>query len=255
MYPQQQPHEDAYGGGNAYGQYAPTVADASVDARAKFITRTYAHLIGAIMAFVGLITLYFVTGLSDMMASVLFMGGSMGWLVVLGAFIVVSMIAQKWAHSGGSQKMQYAGLALYVVLESVIFVPLITIVMMVAAEQGGSGLEILGEAGILTVVMFGALSAVVFVTRKNFSFLRGALIFGGIAAMLFIVASACMDFDLGLMFSWAMVAFAAISILYNTANVLHEYDTNQHVAAALNLFASFALLLWYVIRIVLASRD
>ncbi len=150
--------------------------------------------------------------------------------------------------------MQYAGLGLYVVAEAVLFVPLIAMAMMVSAESGGGSFDVLGEAAIMTVALFGGLTAIVFLTRKDFSFLRGALMFGGLAAMGLIVVSAIAGFSLGLFFMWAMVAFAAISILYNTSNVLHHYNVTQHVAAALSLFASFALLLYYVIQIVMSRR-
>ena len=52
----------------------------------------------------------------------------------------------------------------------------------------------------------------------------------------------------------ACLVLAAGSILYNTSNVLHHYRTDQHVAAALNLFASFALLLYYVLMILSSRR-
>jgi FtsH-binding integral membrane protein len=51
-----------------------------------------------------------------------------------------------------------------------------------------------------------------------------------------------------------MVLFASVAILYDTSQVLHHYRTNQHVAASLSLFASVALLFWYVLRIVMSLR-
>ena len=36
---------------------------------------------------------------------------------------------------------------------------------------------------------------------------------------------------------------------------MHRYSTTQHVAAALALFASVALLFWYILQIAMASRD
>lgn len=54
-----------------------------------------------------------------------------------------------------------------------------------------------------------------------------------------------------------MVLFAAGSILYTTSNILHHYRADQHVAAALSLFAGVALLFWYVLQVVmsLAGRE
>ena len=55
--------------------------------------------------------------------------------------------------------------------------------------------------------------------------------------------------SLGLWFSVAMVVLACGIILYNTSNVLHRYNTEQYVAASLTLFASIALLFWYILQI------
>ena len=45
------------------------------------------------------------------------------------------------------------------------------------------------------------------------------------------------------------IVFAGGCILYTTSNIIHKYNTNQHVAAALSLFASIALMFWYLLRI------
>ena len=98
----------------------------------------------------------------------------------------------------------------------------------------------------------------VFVTRADFSWLGRYLFLATLAALGLIVCSVLFGgFNLGLLFSVAMVAIAAGYILYDTSNVLHHYRTDQHVAAALALFASVAILFWYVLQIVmrLQGRD
>ena len=52
----------------------------------------------------------------------------------------------------------------------------------------------------------------------------------------------------------AMVGLAGASILYNTSNVLYRYPEDRYVAASLQLFASVALLFWYVLRIFISRR-
>ena len=52
-----------------------------------------------------------------------------------------------------------------------------------------------------------------------------------------------------LLFCGALVILACGFILYDTSNVLHHYRTDQHVGAALELFASLALLFYYILRI------
>jgi FtsH-binding integral membrane protein len=105
-----------------------------------------------------------------------------------------------------------------------------------------------------TLVLFGGLTLAVFVTRKDFSFMRTLLVFGSFAAFGFILIAALFHFQIGAVFLYAMVALACGYILYDTSNVLHHYRIGQHVAASLALFASVALLFWYVIQIFLSSR-
>jgi FtsH-binding integral membrane protein len=230
---------------------APVVAQASAEERAAFITKTYLHLLGAIVAFTFLEVFWFATPVAAMMVQ--FMGGGgLNMLIVLGGFIGVGFLANKWAMSATSLPKQYAGLALYTVAESLFFLPMIAMAW-IAGTQGEPGL--LGKAVMITLTMFGSLTGIVFVTRKDFSFMRGVLIFGGFAAMGLVVASLAFGFTLGMFFSYAMIAFACGYILYDTSNVMLHYRTSQHVAAALALFASVMLLFWYVLRILLSRRD
>lgn len=236
--------------------YAPPdvfAAQAAVDARADFLTKTYLHLAGAIALFIGLeailLNLPGIEGLVGMM-----IGHQFSWLVVLGLFMAVGFVAEKWANSATSLGMQYAGLGLYVVAEAIIFVPLLFIAQQWELRAGGSGMQTIGAAAITTLALFGALTAVVFITRKDFSFLRSFLMFGGFAALGFIVVATIFQFALGPIFVYAMIALACGYILYYTSNVLHHYRIGQHVAAALALFAAVALLFWYILQLFM-SRD
>ena len=78
--------------------------------------------------------------------------------------------------------------------------------------------------------------------------------FGGFAALGLIACGIIFNFELGAMFTYAMIAFACAYILYDTSNVMLHYRTSQYVAASLALFASVALLFWYVLRLFM-SRD
>jgi len=231
--------------------YAPSdvfAAQAAADARADFLTKTYLHLAGAIALFIGLeavlLNLPGIDGLVQMM-----MGNRISWLVVLGLFMVVSFVAEKWANSATSLGMQYAGLGLYVVAEAIIFVPILYLAVLMDPTFG-----LIQGAAITTLALFGGLTAVVFLTRKDFSFLRSFLMFGGFAAMGLIVVAILFNFNLGPIFIYAMIALSCGYILYYTSNVLHHYRIGQHVAAALALFAAVALLFWYILQLFM-SRD
>jgi FtsH-binding integral membrane protein len=223
----------------------PVVARAAESARAAFIRRTYAHLAGAILAFVALEALLLqLPGIENLVRSLT--GHS--WLLVMVAFMAVSWLANWWAHSETSRGVQYLGLALYTVAEAIIFLPLLYIAKHVYPDA-------IGTAAIMTLGMFAGLSAVVFITRKDFSFLGPVLMVCGFLALALIVAAVLFHFSLGLLFCFAMVALMSGYILFYTSNVIHHYRTDQHVAAALALFSSIATLFWYILQIVMSSRE
>lgn len=233
---------------NPYRAPSYSFADqAAATDRADFIAKTYGHLAGAILAFIAIeAVLLNLPGVESLVG--LMVGTRYGWLVVLGLFMAVSWIADSWARSAVSLSTQYMGLGLYVLAEAVIFVPILFIARMINPT-------LIPLAGLATLVLFGALTAVVYVTRADFSFLRVVLVFGGFAALAVIVCAILFGFTLGPIFTVAMIALACGYILYDTSNVLHHYRIGQHVAASLALFASVALLFWYILRLLMASRD
>lgn len=224
--------------------YQP-VAAIGVDARATFINRTYNHLMGAIVLFTLIEVGLFQSGLAQSIAEVL-LGGS--WLLVLGAFMLVSWFASRISLTSESKGAQYAALGGFVVAESIIFVPMLWL-----AEQYAPGA--IQSAAVVTMVGFAGLTAVAFATRKDFSFLRGMLMWGGVVAMLAIVGGIFFGFELGTWFSVAMIGFAGAAILYDTSNVLHHFPEDRYVGAALQLFASVAMMFWYVLRMFMSSDD
>ncbi|MEX2112700.1 MAG: Bax inhibitor-1 family protein [Pirellulales bacterium] len=235
---------------NPYASWGMTAADAPASERAGFIRQTYLHLGGAVLAFVALeAALLQIPGIGDLVMQI--SASRWGWFVVLGAFIAVSYVANNWALNSASLGKQYLGLGLYVVAEAVIFVPLLWI----AQHFGGE--NVIPTAGLLTVLVFSGLTAIVFLTGADFSFLRTGLMVAGLIALVMIFASAIFGFNLGIIFIGAMLALASGYILYDTSNVLHHYRIGQHVAASLALFASVALLFWYMVQLVmsLTGRD
>jgi len=220
---------------------------AAADDRASFITKTYLHLVAAIAVFVGLeAVLLNAPGVEEFVRFSL--GTRWGWFLVLGMFMLVSVVANNWARSAVSPTMQYVGLWLYVAAESVIFVPLLYIAKL-------EDPNIIGSAAQVTLGLFAAMTAAVFITRKDFSFLRTFLVFGSFAALGFIVLAIFTHITIGPIFLYAMIALACGYILYDTSNVLHHYRIGQHVAASLALFASVALLFWYVLQLFMSRRN
>ncbi len=237
-------------------------ATVGVSQRVRFIRLTYLHLFGAILAFTGLLFLLMKNEALFRAVSLPFVkfafAGRWQWGVVLGAFVVVSWIADYWASHARSRAMQYAGLGLYVLAEALIFVPLLVLVAVkthAIIARGGGDPNILRDSALVTLGIFTALTASVFLTRKDFSFLRSGLVMASGAATMLIILSLAFGFNLGLVFSVAMVFLAAGYILYQTSQILAHYHPEQYVGASLALFSSVALMFWYVIRIFMRMRD
>jgi len=225
-----------------------SVARSDAEVRAEFLKKTYFHLAGSIWAFMLIEWVLLQLPVEGLVAGMI--GSPMSWLLVLGGFMGVSYIASRWALDAVDIKKQYMGLGLYVVAEAVIFLPLLYVAKTYYPD-------VIPAAGLLTLIIFTGLSGVVFMTRKDFSFMGGVLRIATFVALGVIVGALLFGFSLGLLFTCLMIALASGYVLYETSNVLHHYRPGQHVAASLALFASVALLFWYILQLLmrLQSRD
>lgn len=226
---------------------AQLLAHSTTEEKMSFYRKTYAHLAGAFLVFILLEAIFLNTPAIVKVGLKMTQGWT--WLLVLGGFMLVTSRAEKLAANAGNVRMQYLGFLLYIVAEAFLFVPLLYI-----AQQFTGSNDIFTQAFIVTLGLFGGLSAVVLITKKDFSFMRNIIAIGSVVAIGLIIAGIAFGFNLGLWFSVAMVVLAGGSILYQTSNMVHKYDKSQHVVASLGLFASFMLMLWYIIQIFM-SRD
>ncbi|MBR7783868.1 Bax inhibitor-1/YccA family protein [Undibacterium luofuense] len=212
--------------------------------RERFIAKVFNHLGGALLAFTALEVFFFTSGIANVILGAL---KFVPWMAILGAFMIVGWIATRAAHTAESLSSQYLALGAYILAEAVIFVPLLTLASKVAPGA-------IANAGLITVLATLGLVGVAYVSRKDFSFLGTILKWAGLVAIVLIICSAIFGFTLGIIFSVAMVGFAGAAILYDASEVIHHYPEDRYVGAALQLFASVALMFWYVLRIFI-SRD
>jgi len=223
--------------------YLAPVAELSAEDRSNFIWKCYAHVVGAILAFAAIEVYLFTSGISAAIAQPMLQN----WWLVFGAFILGGWGATHMAHRVQSVQAQYAAFAVFVVLEALIFAPLLYIAYMMEPGiiDSAAGVTVLGCVGLIATAM---------ITRKDFSFLRGLLTWVFILAMVAIVGSFIFGFQLGTWFSVAMIGFAGAAVLYDTSNIMHHYPQDKHVAASMQLFASIAMMFWYVLQLFM-SRD
>jgi FtsH-binding integral membrane protein len=214
--------------------------------RGEFVIRVYQHLLAAVVAFVAFEALLINLGLAESIYNLVFDSGG-AWLLILGAFMIVNWLATSAAHDILNPSRQYLGLFGLAAAEAVIFAPFLHLIFEV---EGGNGAATVGSAAVITAMGFAGLSAVAFTTRRDLSFLRPILMWGGICALVLIFAAVLFGLDLGVWFSLGMIALAGGSILYQTQTILRRYPSEAYVGAAVQLFASVMLLFWYVLRLV-----
>jgi FtsH-binding integral membrane protein len=223
--------------------YTP-VATLDEATRSEFLSRVYQHLLAAVVAFVAFETLLINLGIARELYE-LVSGGGGRWLIVLGGFMVVNWLATNAAHDILNPSRQYAGLFGMAAGEALIFAPFLHYVF----EVEGGGTTTVLAAAVITAIGFAGLSVVALVTRADLSFLRPILLWTGVCALVLIVGALLFGFELGVWFSVAMIALAGGSILYQTQTIMRRYPAEAYVGAAVQLFATVMLLLWYVLRL------
>lgn len=223
------------------------VAHSSDVEKAGFYKKTYLHVALSILAFIGVETILLKTVPAELIA--MMFAQRYIWLLIIGVFWLASVLASKWSLSQ-SKSTQYLGLGFYILLEAVIFMPL----LFIATNMTG-GTNVIFQAATLTIAMFAGISAVAFTSKRDFSFLRNIIVIGGFISIGLIVGGMIFGFNLGLWFSVGMVILASATILYQTSKLKDSYGTNQYVGAALQLFASIMLLFWYILSILMNRRS
>ena len=196
----------------------------------QFIKTTYTILLQSVCIFIGLEWFLFQTGLAATITAFV-MGGS--WFLILGAFMLV----------------QWLALMAFIGAEALILTPMLYLVY----ETQGMG--ILMTACWVTVAIFSALTFYVFQSKKDFSFLRGAIFWASISAVVLILFAALFGLNLGTFFIVGMIALSGMMILYDTSNILRHFPEDRPVAAALHLFSSLAMLLYYVLQFFISQND
>lgn len=230
------------------------VATAGVSDRVTFLRKTYGHLGGALIAFAAISggMMRFAPDFSLGFSRWAFQG-RWNWMLVIGAFMLVGWLAERLAMSETSRGLQYAGLGMFVVAEAMILQPILWYLML---RFGASGMaSIIGEATIITLAIFVGLTLTVFITKKDFSFLRGFLTVCSFGVLGVILASLIIGFSLGAIFCGFVILLMAGYILFQTSIIMKAFPPTAYVAAALMLFSTIATLFWYVLQLLISLRN
>jgi len=243
---------------------AGAVATLGVSDRVAFLRKTYALLGVSLIAFAAITggLMRYATQTSLEFSSWAFSGG-WNWIIVLVLFMGAGALARRLALSETSRGLQYLGLTILIVAEACLLQPMLWILIakfgnaetIGFTNEGlltGRAAAILGQAVVITLAIFIGLTLTVFVTKKDFSFLRGVLAIATFAALGVIIASMLFGFSLGALFSGFVILIMAGYILQQTSMVMRDFPPTAYVAAALMLFSTIATLFWYVLRLLMS---
>ena len=232
---------------NTFGNKTLLIESAD-QVRVDFYKKTYMHVAGGVLLFV--LFEYMLLQSNMVVEFMLSMTQGWKWLVMLGGFMFITNYAESTALKTADKNKQYLAYVIYIFAEALIFVPLLYI----AISYTGGNYDLLQQAAIVTLALFVGISSIVFITKKDFSFIKSGLTIGFFIALGLIVAGTLFGFNLGLWFSVGMCLLAGGAILYQTSNLVNKFGTEDYIPAALGLFASLMLLFWYVLQIFM-SRD
>lgn len=224
---------------------APSVANIGIDARLGFLRKTYGLFtagigVSAVGAFAGM------TVLSSVFAGMSPIVFFIGYLV---AFFGVYALRKV-------PVVNVLAMLAFTFVSGMTLSPLLAGTLM--AKGMAIGLANIMTAFVGTTLAFGGLSAYVFISRKDFSYIGGFL-----SVMLFgIIGFALCTMIFGTMWSPGVwIAFNVVGlavmcgfVLYDTSMILHHYAEDEYVMAALALFLDFILIFKYLLRL-LNSRD
>ncbi|MHC5201943.1 Bax inhibitor-1/YccA family protein [Myroides sp. LJL119] len=230
--------------------YVEPVSAKSQAVQAQFYKKTYGNLSAGVLVFIVFEAILLNTPIVVETMLGFMSRGNLSWLLLIGGFMAVTWFAQSLVYKTANKPQQYAGFALYILAEALIFVPILYL-----AKSMTGDMSLITQAGVLTLALFAGLTGVVFGSNANFSFLRSILTIGFFLALGVIIAGMLFGFNIGLWFSFAMVGLASGSILYNTWQIKNEFAEDQYLPAALSLFASLMLLFWYILRIVMSRNN
>jgi modulator of FtsH protease len=226
--------------GGPWGSFgAETAARAGVEERMSFVRKVYALFFAAtLFAIVGV-------GVGFAFPALMIAVARHPWL---------SFFALMGGVMGAQAVRLVPGINLltlfaFTTLTGVIISPLIAIYTQLNPAS-------IWQAGLMTVGIFGGLTAYVFISKKDFSFMRGMVVTGLIVVILagvlnlFIVGSSAFAFGISCA---ALLLFSGF-VLYDTSNIIRHYRTNEYVAGALALYLDAFNIFLALLRILNAGR-
>jgi uncharacterized protein len=213
-----------------------------------FLTKTYLNLLVGIGFFSLACYLLIISGAAGYIATLF----SNIWISIglLLLFSFSSTFFIGFTSRSNNPATQYLGLIGFAILQSIFVVPVIYYASMF-------GRNILPSALFFTLGFFLLMTGVVYATGVDFSFLRSFITFASIASLIVIVISVITGFNLGIFFTGFLIILSCSYILYDTSNIIRNYESHQPIPAATALLGSIIMLFVNIVQFMMqfSGRD
>jgi len=249
---------------------AGSVSQATPAVRIAFLRKVYAMFGAAIAVWMG--TAVLVTSNTALLetAAGIMRFGFFGVLLLLGgAFFILHLTSR------GSTPVAMLGLAVFGVVEGFLTAPLIYVAL--ASSQGLplydaagqlmaiepslllTGNNIVTQAFGLTVGVFGGLSVYALTTKRDYSWMRGALWMGFFGLFAIGIMAAFFGIGENIVSGWGFpLAFVVLMggfVLYDTQNIMNRYSEDMASMAAAKLMIDFIIMFKYMLMLLMSRRN
>lgn len=223
--------------------FTPEAMSLAGEARLAYIRKVYSYFAMAVGAGVGGALIAMNTSLVYFAVAHPFIG----FILFIGMAIFASA-------SAGNPSRALPTLFGFTFVSGIIISP--TLFAIAHGYVRGADVGVIYDALFLTSLVFGGLTAYVFVTKKDFSYMRASLTIGlfmviGIMLVNVFVQSTTIDLAL----SAIIVILFSGFILYDTSRIIRNAHEIPPTLAALNLYLDFLNLFMAILRLLSRSRD
>lgn len=232
-----------------YGAREATVAEAppivNAEGRLAFLRRVYAWMFAGILATVMGGAIAVKSGIAEQMLY-------WGWfprILLLVAWIAGPFLLTRVRHVPTWNVVSFA---LYGLFTGIVMSTMIFLAIFLAERNGAAGGTYLLQAGGLTLLAFGSISAYAYFSKRDFSFLRSFLTVGAIVLLgAILISFFVQSTGLHLIISVFGVLLMSGFVLYDTQKVLKTFPDGEHVQGAMTLYLDFVVLFIYILQLVL----
>lgn len=182
------------------------------------------------------------------------LSGFMPMLLILGCWAVTNFVARPMVFGAA----KWPGFLLGTMTQGVAMGFLLLVAWVAAQVQFGNPFVFIGVAMAMTGFTGIGMAAYVWTGPKNFSMIGAGLSALSIPMLILMAVSfafpSVLGGGIGIALSFLFVGISAAGLLYQVNEVLHNFDTDQHMEAAYTVTIGVLVLFWNLLSLLMRLR-